>query len=818
MVEVMARCQQCGFEQAAEFELCPVCLGPPGWWCPGCRSWLPIRKCTVCTGAVIVLDEIRLGSFPRGTRAPVRFSVRNPGKKTLEFAVTSADSALSLLTRRLVVRPGEEAAVVGAVALTGQPGRRTYRVRFETPTPIETTLVLEVVPAEARLEFVPPEMAVRRAQPGDAVHRVFTLNNSGNVSVSATIAGSESWLGVTPARVEIAPGESAQIKVVARTRKTDHGLRTGYVRASSAGEELASLPVRIQLPEPVLEADPVDFGEIAPDRVVHEVVTLRNVGDVRVACVLSTDQPWLAVSPKKINLPPGGEKMVKLRALVAPDHAGALTASLRASHPGGELLRVPVSVVCRIPRPILGAIRKQSLGAIANDVPAIRRFRVANAGDGRLACTITADQPWIEVQTPELVATPGKKRWVEYLIRTPSMLPGEYKATISVRSVGGDAEVPVSVKVVPPRPELDVIDDLDLGTVWEAGPVGGHVSLRNSGVGQLVVRAEAADRRVTVPAEDLTLAPGPPARLAVSVNTEGLAGGSHEFEVHLTSNGGSETARLRFRLPIEQVEAPAQLDLDDLPAGETATVHIQLTNTGPDRVSLAVRSDEPWLRPAANKLGLAPGESASLPVRVVLQRGVFGRHVGVIRLEGRTVCHSISVSVTARRIELEVVPPLIALGRMRFGEERTFVFQVANRGELPAVIDDRHETGDLEVWINRKRIEPGQTATVVGRVRMKARLVGAKVRKTARLFGEETVVRLTAQVVRTRTAREVVIAVGAALTLPIVTGIGLALAALAVIFDFGFWSDRLSHALIGAGLIIVTSVIAWGFWKGKRTG
>lgn len=753
MSDIVARCTACGYEQPTTFPRCPVCGGTPaGWWCVPCHDWRPSQLCSACSGFLLVPPVIELGSFPAGSRIAVNFRVRNPGKKPIEFTVYPDGDELAFPSARRTVRAGESVEVHGTLAL-GEfaPGRRTYAVRFEAPVPAETTVAVQVVPAVRRLEFAPAGVAFASVVPGKLLRRNLQVTNTGNVAIAAELWPSAAWLEVTPRRIELGPGGSATLKLTAKTRKTDHGDRTALVRAV-AGGSLWEARVRVQFPEPDVEAAPVDLGTVRPGRAAYESVTLRNVGKVRVACDVAADAPWLAVTPKRVNLPPGGEKVVKVRALVTEEKEGSCEAGVIVTLDGRRLLRVPVTAVCHVPKSVLGPIRRQTLGAVASDLPAVRRFRVANTGDGRLDCTVTADVSWVMVLTPTLKVGPRKRRRVEFRIDAPSMPLGTSVGTIRVRTNGGDADVPLSVAVVEPRPELEVLGDAELASVSADGSATGHLAVRNVGVGLLRLRAEPGDTRVSVTPAEATLSPGPPTRLAVSVSVEGLAGGTHAFGVRVTSNGGEGRAEVRFRLPVELLDLPSMIDLGDRPAGRPADEALRVRNVGPDPVELRVRAEDPWVRPGAERIVVPPGQMTAVPFRLDLAQGVFGPVASIIRVEGRTARFAVAVRVVARRAELVAVPDRVDLGGMLPGQEREFTFRVENRGELAADVRESHTPGELEVWVRRHTVQPGTTAVVPGRVRMNAKGAGRRARATAPVT-DETVVRFDATVARPLTPR-----------------------------------------------------------------
>ncbi|MCE9565412.1 MAG: hypothetical protein K8U57_25595 [Planctomycetes bacterium] len=780
MSEIAARCRDCGYEQYTEFPSCPVCgAASSSWWCGSCREWRDNKACSVCNGSLVVPREVNLGAFPVGSHIPVRFVVRNPSKKPVDFEIEAHDTALSLPVGGRTLRGFESADVHGTLHLLARfpPGPLQLKVQFNTAIPAETTLVVRVVPAVVRLDFAPAEAVFRSVVPGKVVRRTVDMKNTGNVPVAVKLSSSQPWLSVQPEHIELAHGGSATLKIAAKTKRTDSGERIARILATVESGETWEVPVRVRLPEPKLEAvgptglvsatSPIDLGKINPDRATYESVTLRNVGKVRVACVLASDQPWLAVTPKRVTLPPGREKIVKVRAMVSTpitsDSRGLATISVTQND--RELLQVPVSAEWHIPKPILAPIRRQTIGQIANDGSVVRRFSITNSGDGRLHCTVTASVPWIEVVTTELTIGPEKKRRVEFQIDAPNMPLGKSVATLRVRSDGGDLDVPLSVVVVEPQPELEVLGDAELGTL--AGSSGtGFLSVRNIGVGLLKLRAEPEVSRITVTPKHATIAPGLPFKLAVSVSVEGLAGGEHASGVHFLSNGGTGWAAVRFRLPVEDIQLPSMINLGDRAAGQPTGDALRIQNTGTDPVVLRLRSEDSSLSLGTEQVSVRPGELLAVPFRVELPRDTQGSVGWVILVEGRTLRRSVAVRAVARKIELVVIPPVVVLGDMAIGEERTIAIQLVNMGDLPAEVRDSHTSGELEVWVRKLTVQPATGETLSLRVRLNARVIGKQVRAVVPLAHEASV-RFTAVVARPMMPR---IAAGLAVTTGLILG------------------------------------------------
>ena len=66
-------------------------------------------------------------------------------------------------------------------------------------------------------------------------------------------------------------------------------------------------------------------------------------------------------------------------------------------------------------------------------------------------------------------------------------------------------------------------------------------------------------------------------------------------------------------------------------------------------------ADDPWVRSAAERVAVRPGEAVAVPFRVDLEDGAFGPVASAIRLEGRSVRHAVAVRAVARRVDSSAI-------------------------------------------------------------------------------------------------------------------------------------------------------------------
>ena len=211
------------------------------------------RFCPACASLIAIPGELHLGSFPAGTRVPMRIAIRNRATRTVSFPVTSLHPALVVMPRIMHLAAGAMGEVSGLISI-GQllPGPHRYRVRFETSTRPETVLLVEVVPPIVRLEFAPAEIVFPNALPGATARRSATVTNTGNLPVIATLSSMAAWLEILPSRLMLDPGASASATITARPRKTDCGIQTGVLHAATSDGHSWELPIQLHLPTPAL--------------------------------------------------------------------------------------------------------------------------------------------------------------------------------------------------------------------------------------------------------------------------------------------------------------------------------------------------------------------------------------------------------------------------------------------------------------------------------------------------------------------------------------------------------------------------------------
>jgi len=217
-------------------------------------------------------------------------------------------------------------------------------------------------------------------------------------------------------------------------------------------------------------------------------------------------------------------------------------------------------------------------GASANN----KSFTIANAGGGSLEWTITESASWLSV-SPE---TGTNFSTIVADVSRLNLMPGHYNASVDVTSNGGNATVVVEMDVVAPEPEL-VVQPSSL--TFDFATNSDQLETFNVGTGTL---------SWTIATDQPWLSVAPASGIGhgvidVTVDRTGLADGTYQGNVLVTSNGGDATVPVTMLVATTPVLAVSKTDLNFSPANTSDFFNI--VNAGAPVLTWTVSTDQPWL-------------------------------------------------------------------------------------------------------------------------------------------------------------------------------------------------------------------------------
>jgi hypothetical protein len=205
--------------------------------------------------------------------------------------------------------------------------------------------------------------------------------NKGAGELNGTLTCKQPWLQVAQA-FKAAPGQTVALPLTVDVKALEPGkthLAEVKVAAAPAGApgpvDEAVVRVEVRVPSPLLTIAPmqIDLGRVARNKRFTPPATfrVRNIGQSRAACRISTDAAWLVLDPTRFTCLPGETQTVELTGRTDRLPRGqSHEATLQLDVEGGYSRQVQVSLRTReIRRKIgstlmIGAAVSALLGAI----------------------------------------------------------------------------------------------------------------------------------------------------------------------------------------------------------------------------------------------------------------------------------------------------------------------------------------------------------------------------------------------------------------------------------------------------------------------
>ena len=307
-------------------------------------------------------------------------------------------------------------------------------------------------------------------------------------------------------------------------------------------------PVQVTYP-PNLEVKPsaVDFGPVLVGAGAQKTVWIKNEGDNELAPLVISAISFSgdAVFDNPDNLIPSTpleletNEFTRMWLYFVPQSGGAFNGiiTITSNDPMDPVIEIPLSGEAVEPRPVLAL---DHVPVDFGETATFAFFRIENHGNGDLEWSLdTSGMPaWITRVVPSSgTTTPDASTNVQLNVSRNLAAVGDYGWDLPVSSNGGNDTVPVTMTV--PGQTLSVTPAfVDLGAEGTAGTI----TLENTG-GFGLNWTIVDDLPGWLMPDDTKggLDPGASVDVQLGVDRSGLADGSYDHNVQISSNGGSST-------------------------------------------------------------------------------------------------------------------------------------------------------------------------------------------------------------------------------------------------------------------------------------
>ena len=275
--------------------------------------------------------------------------------------------------------------------------------------------------------------------------------NAGTGRLSWETGGDQEWLRVSP-ESGTTLSEEDTLAVAAQTGQLPAGRHEGEVLISSDGGEWQTVVELVVAERPVLEVSPtgIDLGLDLADR----QLILTNAGNVPVSWAVSGASTWLQLSANAGDLSLGAKDSLVVSVRRDNLEPGMHEAALKLESEAGSL-EIPVSM--EVGRPLL-----VTSPDVLHFVAGITRQEVVvrNDGNAALAWTLSAEETWAQVSETGGELATGEETILQIAVVREGLAFGTYRTMLSLRSNGGDRDLPISLAHPDPSQEGSIEVDI----------------------------------------------------------------------------------------------------------------------------------------------------------------------------------------------------------------------------------------------------------------------------------------------------------------------------------------------------------------------
>ncbi len=393
-----------------------------------------------------------------------------------------------------------------------------------SPTPPQS------VPTNPVIGASPTSLSFTAQQGGtNPTAQMLSISNTGgtlNWSASETTG----WLMLSPA----SGSGNGTVTVSVTTGTLTAGSYSGTVILNATGASSVAVPVMFTVTAapvpPAIGASPTNFSFTAAQggsNPANQTLSISNTGGGTLTWSASENAPWLTIGPASGSGNGAVTLSVATGTLATGSHSGTVTMSATGATP----VTVPVTFTVTAAPAIGTSPTNFSFTATqGGSNPANQTLSISNTGGGTLTWSASENAPWLTIGP----ASGTGNGAVTLSVATGTLATGSHSGTVTMSASGATpVTVPVTFTVTAvPNITLNPASLSYTATQGAANPANKTISLTSTG-GSL-------NWTVNDNASWLTVSPGSGSNnstLTTSVNTAGLAAGSHTGTITVSAAG-----------------------------------------------------------------------------------------------------------------------------------------------------------------------------------------------------------------------------------------------------------------------------------------
>jgi phage-related protein len=637
-------------------------------------------------------------------KTSISFEISNSGTGSVSWSASASRTWIDIDPGDGEVSLGSQKVTV-TVDRTGlAPGDYNGSVNIVSNGGNESVSVAMVVPTEPVLSVTPTALDFDSS----LTQLTFDISNSGTGTVSYTLSDDADWVTLSETSGSVTTGSDVITVTIDRAGLTPGDYTASVSVTSNGGDETVKVSMSVPT-EPALLVEPtaLDFDSTQSELTVD----ITNSGTGSVAYKLAEDADWLTLSEVSGSVTSDTATITFTvdRSVLAPgDYSTDVSVT---SNGGDETVKVSMSV------PTEPALLVEPTALDFDSTQSELTFEISNSGTGSVSYTLSDDADWL-VLSQESGSVAVDTNAITVTIDRTGLTPGDYTASVSVTSNGGDETVSVDM-VVPTEPVI-LVEPLSLD--FDSTQSELTVDITNSGTGSVAYElAEDADWLTL--SEVSGSVTTDTATITFTVDRSGLAPGDYSTDVSVTSNGGDETVSVDMVVPTVPVVLvdPLSLDFDSTQSELT----FEISNSGTGTVSYTLSDDADWLV-LSQESGSVAVDTNAITVTIDRTGLTPGEYTASISVTSNGGDETVSVDMVVPTVPLILVDPL-SLDFDSTQSELTFEISNSGTGSVSYTLSDDADwlvlsqesgsvavdTNTITVTIDRTGLTPGDyTASI----------------------------------------------------------------------------------------------------------
>ncbi len=551
------------------------------------------------------------------TDTRVNLSITNTGSGSLSWSLSKTKSWLTLSQTSGFNQAGETKVItVTSTRENVSPGTNNDTITITSNAGNATIPVTLLVPG---LGLSPTTLDFGSSD----TQKTFTISNTGAGSLVWQGTKSQPWLSFTPTSGTVSAGQSTNVTVNVSRTDLDPGDYSDIIQITYNGGT-GSVTVKMGIPKLSFTPTSLDFGT----SVNQMTFKVSNSGGGTLTWQATNKMEWLTITPVSGSLSAGQSSNVTATINRASLKPGIYADTINLSSNGGN-----GNIAVQVLVPGL-SFNPTSLSFSGTETT--KNLTITNSGGGTLTWQASKTQAWLSLSLTSGSLDAGKSAVITVTVTRDNLNPGTYQDTISIKTNGGNGEVPVTMIVLSPSMTITPTS-LSFGSTATQR----SFTITNTGGGTLSwIIVSTLPSWLSASPMSGSLTAGNSATVTVVVNRSGMNPGDYTATINVNSNAGAgQSVSVTMTVPRPSLSlSPTKLDF-----GTSETIkEFRITNTGGGTLLWTASTNRDWLLISRdperegwnfeiNNGSTGPYGSTRVYVRVI-RKGNPGTYNGIIEV------------------------------------------------------------------------------------------------------------------------------------------------------------------------------------------